>query len=150
MSHLFDISPVDSGQSKRRSKRPRRAQGGPKPADPVSTAGYSIVAIGRVDDLYECAGGCGSWVHDILDDDFCEWRIECVVCGTRQLVPAGHREQSDGDFVMKGGRFDGLTLFEISVRKYGLEFLNWAAVSHPRAAVQSAVKLWLTKRRQVN
>lgn len=150
MTYLFDICSEDSPQKRPKRRRPVVADKQPPVESTFSTAGYSVVAIGRVDGQYECAGGCRGWTHDLLDEDAEEWRIQCVVCGTGQFVPAEKREHSGDEFVMNGGRFDGLTLYEISERPHGHEFLEWAASWHPRGSVKAAAKLWLTKRRHVN
>lgn len=142
MTFLFDTATQQG--PRRRRKAPEQPT-----ALAFDTAGYSVVAIGRLDDRYECAGGCGCWGHDILDEAGGEWRIECIYCGTRQLVPAERLERPAGVFVMKGGRHDGLTFDEIAEKARGVDYIEWAAKEHSRGAVREAAKLWLTKWRGV-
>lgn len=145
MTFLFDTGTQPRPQRRRLPGPPEQPA-----AVEFETAGYSAVTIGRLDDRYECAGGCGCWGHDILDEAGGEWRIECIYCGTRQLVPAEKRDRPAGVFVMNGGRHDGLTFDEIAEKARGVDYIEWAAKEHGRGAVREAAKLWLTNRRQVN
>jgi hypothetical protein len=155
MSLLFDVSPDEPTR-----KRPQRNRAGA----PVETqtpeaekAPYllgqlptrAILPIGTIDHTYDCAdAACGTQCHDILHEDRGEWYLVCAFCGTGQWVKAikGHLQEREQGFVLRDGRFAGLTFAEVEKQPRGLDYLRWAAESHPRDAVKAAAKKHLDTR----
>ena len=148
MSLLFDVSP---DEPTRKRSRAQKAAAHPieseKPKkDPIYIGGIAprpILPIGMIDHTYDCAdAACGTQLHDILHEDGGEWYLSCVFCGTGQWVKAikGHLKPKDQEFVLRDGRFSGLTLPEVERQPRGLDYLKWAVDSHPRPAVRDMCK----------
>ena len=148
MTLLFDISP-DEPTRKRSRAQPAAAHPiePEKPKkDPIYIGGIApraILPIGMIEHTYDCAdAACGTQCHDILYEDGGEWYVSCVFCGTGQWVRAikGHLKPRGQEFVLRDGRFAGLTLPEVERQPRGLDYLKWAATSHPRPTVKEACK----------
>jgi len=147
---LFDIS--EEEPVKKKSKRQASAVVEPKKevefAPVVVHGGYEI--IGQVRDLHECADTrCQSRQFDIIDDYRGQWRIECMICGTGQQVPAiaGVLPEPVGnDFVFRDGIFEGLSIEDAAKQENGMDYIEWAASSHKRKAVKEACRTWLDSR----
>lgn len=143
---LFDTAPEEPEKSKKKPKRSKEwvaPQEEPVFAPEITGVNYEI--LGQVRDLHECADTrCSSKCFDIIDDHNGEWKIECVVCGTGQRVPAveGILKQKER-FTMRDGIFSGLSLDEIARQENGMKYITWAASSHKRAEVREACKAWL-------
>ena len=148
MDTLFDISPDEPVRSK--GKRLTRAQPVAPVQDPEKPVllrtfqqDRAILPIGTIDHTYDCPdSACGTQCHDILYEDGGEWYLSCVFCGTGQWVKAikGHLKPQDRTFVLRDGRFAGLTLPEVENQPRGLDYLKWAAESHPRPTVKEMCK----------
>ena len=147
---LFDISPDEPVKKKARARVPVvSAQEKPQEFVPLVNTGYYEI-LGQVRDLHECADTlCGSRQFDIIDDYRGEWRIECMICGTGQRVPAvpGVLREPEGEaFVFRDGIFEGLSIDEASRQENGMDYIEWAAASHKREAVKKACRTWLDSR----
>jgi hypothetical protein len=148
MDTLFDISPDEPIRSK--GKRLTRAQPvAPvqEPEKPVLLRTFqqdrAILPIGMIDHTYDCAdAACGTQCHDILHEDGGQWYLSCSFCHTGQWVKAikGHLKPQERTFVLRDGRFAGLTLAEVERQPRGLDYLKWAAESHPRPTVKEMCK----------
>lgn len=154
MSLLFDISPEEP-QKRRAARAP--IQTGPNQPEKGNSAHSSreaaatVEIIAKIDDHFTCADeSCGSSAHDIIGEDGGEWAIECAMCGTGQRVRAikGHIQPKPKEFQFNDGRFAGLTLSETAERPRGLDYLRWAAESHPRQSVQDSCRTWLASHPQ--
>jgi hypothetical protein len=151
MDTLFDITPDKPVRSSK--KRPSRAQTNqtdPAPEKAIYKADLrpqkAFLPIGTIDHTYDCADGrCGTQCHDILFEDHGEWYLSCVFCGTGQWAKAikGHLKPREQEFVLRDGRFAGMTLAEVERQPRGLDYLKWAAESHPRTMVKEACKTHL-------
>lgn len=101
--------------------------------------------IAELDGVVQCLDtGCLGWAHDVIDEKRGIWLVECCFCGTKQRMRAirSHVEtKTDEVFVMRGGRFDGMTLPEIA--KNHLDYIQYAAEEHERKAVREACKKFL-------
>lgn len=154
MSLLFDVSPDEPTRKRGSVKRSNAQAPTPKP-EPEKTPYFigelpvrAIQPIGMIDHTYDCADGrCGAQCHDILHEEHGDWYLSCVYCGTGQWVKAikGHLKPRDQEFVLRDGRFAGLTLEEVEKQPRGLDYLKWAAMSHPRAVVKEACKKHLDR-----
>jgi hypothetical protein len=148
MDTLFDISPDEPVRSKgKRLTRAQPAATAEEPESPVLLRAFQTVRVlpplGRIDHTYECADErCGAQCHDILHEDSGEWRVECAFCGTGQWVEVipGHLKPKDREFLLRDGRFAGLSLDEVERQPRGLDYLAWALTGHPRQIVRDAVK----------
>jgi hypothetical protein len=149
MSLLFDVSPDEPTRKRGSQKRASTPQAAPE-KEPEKKPFYigelptrAILPIGMIDHTYDCAdAACRTQCHDILHEDGGEWYLSCVFCGTGQWVKAikGHLKPRDQEFVLRDGRFAGLTLPEVERQPRGLDYLKWAAESHPRPTVREACK----------
>jgi hypothetical protein len=154
MTLLFDVSP-DEPTRKRGSAKKSNAQTPAPKQESEKTLSYigqlparAILPIGMIDHTYDCAdAACGTQCHDIIHEDHGEWYLSCVFCGTGQWVKAikGHLKPRDQEFVLRDGRFAGLTLDEVEKQPRGLDYLKWAAESHPRQMVKEACKKHLDR-----
>jgi hypothetical protein len=149
MSLLFDISPDEPTRTRGGQKRSGAPLAVPekepekKPFFIGELPTRAILPIGMIDHTYDCAdAACGTQCHDILHEDCGEWYLSCSFCGTSQWVKAikGHLKPRDQEFVLRDGRFAGLTLPEVEKQPRGLDYLKWAAESHPRPMVKEACK----------
>ena len=150
MSLLFDTSPQEPER-----KKPKKRAGEPatvkEPAAapmPLPLPAVAIPPLGRLDEGVACLDtSCQAECHDIVEEIKGQWRLECCFCGTGQWVPVirGHLPPAaeGGDFVFRGGRFDGQTIAEASRSARGLDYIKWAAAEHPRPAVKKACETYL-------
>lgn len=152
MSLLFDVSPDEPTRKKggqRGAAHPiQTVETEKQPSFLVELPQKAILPIGMIDHTYDCADGrCNTQCHDILFEDRGEWYLSCVFCGTGQWVKAikGHLKPREGVFVLRDGRFAGLTLAEVERQPRGMDYLKWAAESHPRDAVKEECKKHLDK-----
>ena len=145
MTLLFDISPDEPTRGGKRKPAPL-----PQAAEGASVAisesrpmpQRALLPLGKLDHTYQCADKrCRAECHDILHEDGREWLISCCFCGTAQWVRviAGHLPPED-NFVLRDGRFAGLTLAEVAREPRGQDYIAWAAESHPRKPVREAAK----------
>jgi hypothetical protein len=154
MTLLFDISPDEPTRKRGGPKRTGAPQAVPekepeeKPFFIGELPARAILPIGMIDHTYDCAdAACGTQLHDILHEDSGDWYLSCVFCGTGQWVKAikGHLKPRGQEFVLRDGRFAGLTLPEVERQPRGLDYLTWAAESHPRPTVKDACQRHLDK-----
>lgn len=147
MSLLFDTSPQEPEK-----KRPKKRAAEPAPPAPAAAAyvppAVAVQPLGRLDGGVACLDqSCQARCHDILDEVRGQWLLECCFCGTGQWVPVvrGHLPPpaEGGDFVLRGGRFDGQTLSQASRSARGMDYIRWAAAEHPRPAVKKACETYL-------
>ena len=146
MTLLFDKSPEEPT---RLAKRPRPAAVADAGATAVEVQAprplpqRAILPIGTIDHTYACPDErCQAECNDILHEDGRHWLIQCAFCGLARWVPVikGHLKPREEGFVLRDGRFAGLTLPEVEQRPRGLDYLRWAAESHPRPMVREAAK----------
>jgi hypothetical protein len=147
MSLLFDTSPGEPQKRRGRKAAPPVAET-PEPQKPLIYIGEAVPALGRLDGVVACLDqNCRAECHDILDEDRGQWRLECCFCGTGQWVPVvkGHLPPpaEGGDFLLRGGRFDGQTIGEAARSSRGRDYIAWAAKEHPRPAVKKACETYL-------
>jgi len=152
MSQLFDTSPIEDedGKKKRPSRRKAAApepqpQAATEPDDALATLlAKPAVTLGRLDGVVECHR-CGAATHDIIEDYGREWMIECCFCGLKQDVPSikGHLKPRGKAFVMSDGRFAGKTLDEIVADPRGMDYITWASKEHKRQTVREACAKYL-------
>ena len=149
MTLLFDVSPDEPTRKRGSQKRTGAPQGvlekesEKKPFFIGESPAHPILPIGTIDHTYECADGrCGAECHDIIQEDSGQWYLSCAFCGTSQWVKAikGHLQPQEGNFVLRDGRFAGLTLPAVERQPRGLDYLRWAAASHPRPTVKEECK----------
>lgn len=149
MNYLFDISPTEVPDQKRKPAK-KRAE---KPAETAVLVvaqprkrGSEI--IGRSVDHYTCADeSCQSAQFDILDDWKGEWFVECMICGVGQYVASvpGVLKTPDeaGEFVFADGIYEGRKMSDVAGESQGCVYIKWAAKSHKREAVRIACKKWI-------
>ena len=147
MSLLFDTSPQEPERKKAKKRAVEPAPPAPGPAA-ASLPAVAIPPLGRLDEGVACLDtSCQAECHDITDEDRGQWRLECCFCGTGQWIPVirGHLPPpaDGGDFVFRGGRFDGQTLSQTSRSARGMDYIKWAAAEHPRPAVKKACETYL-------
>jgi hypothetical protein len=148
MSLLFDISPEEVPEKKRKTPRKKAAAAEPAPATEPDAPMYLGLGpqeiIGRSGGDYTCC--CGSTYFDILDDFRGEWWLECCFCGLKIREPAvvGAAQPQNSDFVFFDGRYSGMTLALVSETDQGLAYIRWCAGKHRSAAVKEACTLWLS------
>lgn len=144
MSLLFDTSPDEVPLKKKARKPVPEAVEEPQPVH-LASQPVLLGIIGRCDGHFECS--CGSQCHDVVDEFKGEWAIACCFCGLVERVPAipGHIQAppEGADFVLRGGRFDGLTLAQAVLQPRGEEYVVWAAGGHHRPAVKDACRKFL-------
>ena len=149
MNLLFDVSPDEPTRKRGGQKRTGAPQAVPeietekKPFFIGELPARPILPIGMIDHTYDCAdAACNTQCHDILHEDGGDWYLSCVFCHTGQWVKAikGHLKPRDQEFVLRDGRFAGLTLPEVERQPRGRDYIKWAAESHPRPAVKEACK----------
>jgi len=153
MSTLFDITPNEP--TKKRSARAKVVATITPVETPKKEPSYignspakAIKALGRLDHTHECADSmCRGSAHDILYEAHGDWLIQCCFCNTAQWVPviAGHLKPKDEEFIFRDGRFSGMSIEEAVEQPRGREYVEWAAASHKRPAVQAACKTWLAR-----
>ena len=147
MSLLFDTSPEEPQRKKPRKRAVEPAAAAPAPAVATMPA-VAVPPIGRLDSGTPCLDeSCQAECHDIWEDLKGQWLVECCFCGTGQWIPVirGHLPPpaEGGDFVFRGGRFDGQTIAQSARTERGMDYIKWAAAEHPRPAVKKACETWL-------
>lgn len=146
---MFDVSPDEPVKKKGRSSR-RKEAAAVETTDAFLPPTYTAEILGQVRDLHECADTrCRSQQFDIIDDYKGEWKLECMICGTGQWVTAlpGILPDSEVEqFTFRDGIFGGRTIDEAAKEENGMDYIEWAASSHKRAAVQKACRTWLDSR----
>lgn len=136
---LFDVG-------ERRKKRPvaRPEQTPERPFEPAYKRDFvAVLPIGKIDDTYACIDdACGAECHDIISEDGGQWYVECAFCGSGQGVRALREKapQKEGEFVFRDGRCAGKTIAQAASDPFGLDYLRWAAQSHPRPTVREACR----------
>jgi hypothetical protein len=154
MTLLFDVSPDEPTRKRGGGKRTGAPQAVPQKEsekEPSFIGQFPtrpILPIGTIDHTYDCAdAACGTQCHDILHEDHGEWYLACAFCGTGQWVRAikGHLQAREQAFILRDGRFAGLTLAEVEKQPRGLDYLKWAAESHPRSMVKEECKKHLDR-----
>lgn len=155
MSHLFDISPLETDG--KRKKKPHETRVSIKKTEPEKSSYYLgkspprlFAHIGTIDHTYACWDHrCQAECNDILVEDGRQWLLQCVVCGCTQWVPVipGHLQPKEEGFVFRDGRFAGLTIDEAVALPRGLDYVEWAAKEHKRPAVKQACQTWLDGRK---
>jgi hypothetical protein len=150
VSLLFDTSPQEPANKKASRKAKKVAETAPAALGehPQTSLAAAPAPLGTLDDSVACVDSrCQAQCHDIIDEIRGQWLLECVFCGTGQWVPAvrGHLPEpvAGGDFVLRGGRFDGRTIAAAARDPRGMDYLRWAAKEHPRPAVQKACETYL-------
>lgn len=144
MNYLFDVSPLETDESKQKRGRRRDAAAAAtaertisvdlKPRSPASHGCAD-------DDGHVCPDErCQGTAHDITHVAGGSWRIECAFCGTGQWVKAS---KTDAVFRFPGGIFDGLTIEEASREKNGLEYIRFVSKRDPNPVVREACSAWL-------
>lgn len=161
MKNTLFIGELPSGAPEEQAK-PKKARSKKKqdvqpdePRGPVvfTPPAFALMPLGRLDDGCECAdSSCRGTSHDIMAEgrhDFVglgfsepAWLVECCICGTGQWtrVVAGVLQERTEEFRFRDGRFAGQTISEALRHPRGMDYMAWAAQSHPREAVRKAVK----------
>ena len=151
MTLLFDVSPDEPTRKRGRAKSPQSRAQAVQEQEPEKTFSYignppppsAILPIGRIDGVLACIDtACEAGAIDILFEEAGEWYLSCAFCGTSWWAKAikGHLKPKEDEFVLRDGRFAGMTLDEVEREPRGLDYLRWAAVSHPRQAVTEAAR----------
>ena len=144
MNLLFDISPGDLPDSKKKRGSRKAAAAEDKPVEKpfvIDLSSRSSATHGRCDGTHTCPDErCGSTTHDITHIDRGAWRIECAFCGTGQWVEA---EETVGEFRFPNGRFEGHTVAEAAAQKNGLQYIRFVAEKDQSQAVRDACQTWL-------
>ncbi len=158
MKNAFLIKEIAQDAADEPKKRRGRAK--PKAVEPEPTrepVEFEPPALrpslGRIDDAATCADStCRGTSFDVLDEEMHDitglgfsqlaWRVECCLCGTVHWMKAvpNHLAKAKDEFRFRDGLFAGLTVAEAAGKTHGMEYLAWAASSHPRQAVRDAVK----------
>jgi hypothetical protein len=155
MTLLFDTSPEEPTKKRgggKRTSAPIASEKQEVKKEPYylgQMPARAIKPIGRLDDTYQCVDArCGAACHDILMEDKGEWLLQCCFCNCTQWLPAiaGHLVPREEQFVLRDGRFAGLTLDEVAGQPLGMDYITWAAEEHKRDAVKAACKTWLDHR----
>lgn len=150
MNQLFDTSPTEDQDSKKKrpSKRKAAEPAAPEPAS-VDDALEAVlnrpgVILGRLDNHIACHR-CLAACHDIVDDGGKEWQIECCFCGLREDIPAieGYLQPRANGFVFRDGRFAGKAIEEVALDRRGMEYITWASKEHKRPSVREACAKFL-------
>jgi len=147
MSLLFDTSPEEPERKKSRKRAAEPAPPAPAPTA-ASLPAVAVPPLGRLDDGVACLDtSCQGQCHDIVEEIKGQWRLECCFCGTGQWVPVIRGRlpppAEGGDFVFRGGRFDGQTIAQSARTERGVDYIKWAAAEHPRPAVKKACETYL-------
>lgn len=89
----------------------------------------------KMDDYASCYR-CNARCHDFIDEHRGEIRIECCFCGAIMKVigvaPIDASRETDGSYVLKFGRFKGMSIAEVSRQPRGVEYLELLAKDSPR------------------
>jgi hypothetical protein len=154
MSMLFDTSPIEDEDGKRKTKSKRARQASPAAPSTLVVKEPPASYLASIDGHYECER-CGMTVLDLVDtrktDAGNKWLFQCgwgclllmVVDPVPGLLDAEDRKQEDV-FLMRGGRFAGKSFEEIDAEGCRWYIESLVAVSK-RSAVQEAAKKYLDR-----
>lgn len=157
MSTLFDLTGDSPEDVQPRRKGKKRAAAAPAVGAVVEEPSPSprVVRVSRrigVTDGDPCDGRafgepCISTVWDVLAEEGDRWLVGCWVCGDERWMDAvpGVLPVPDGSgaFVLRAGRFAGMSLAEVGREPRGLDTLRIYAAGHQSAAVMEAAKKYL-------
>jgi hypothetical protein len=153
MTFLFDTSPIEDNDGKKKKKARKKAAPEPQPVfhrEPAveeQPAGY----LASIDGHYSC-DRCGLTVLDLIDirktDSGTKWLVMCgwwclhswLVDPIPGLLDKEDRKQDV--FRMRGGRFDGKSFDEIAAAG-GRWYIESLVTVSKRTAVSDAAKKWL-------
>ena len=146
---LFDITPDEPQRKKAHRPAAKASEVAPSPhALPVKCQNRAIKAIGQID-AEPCRGTafgepCGTTLRDIYYEDQGEWLVGCWVCGAMSWMPVVHGHLPErSTFVVRGGRFDGLTFDQIIQQPRGLDTIKLYAKNEKNATLCKASRKWL-------
>ena len=152
MNQLFDTSPIEDEDGKKRKKARPKAEPAPEPQHaPVRSVFTPYTVLASIEGHYAC-DRCGLTTLDLLDirkaDSGTKWLVSCgwwrlhswLVDPIPGLLDAADKKADV--FRMRGGRYDGKSFDEIAAEgaKWYIETL--VTVSK-RTAVSDAAKNWL-------
>jgi hypothetical protein len=153
MNFLFDISPVEDNDGKKKKHPRKKASPSPRPvlrSDPAveeQPVGY----LASIDGHYAC-DRCGLTTLDLIDirktESGTKWLVTCgwwclhswLVDPIPGLLDKEDRKQDV--FRMRGGRYDGKSFDEIAAADARWYIESLVTVSK-RTAVSDAAKKWL-------
>lgn len=155
MSTLFDVSPDKPARGRGRKKPKAEPAAAPQEAPRPFVAPVAVAEppLGRLDEGVVCVDqNCQGTAHDIVEEGQHDlsglgamepaWRVECCFCGcahwTRPIK--GHLQPVEKAFLFRDGRFAGMTPAQAALQPRGLDYLRWAAQSHPRPTVREACR----------
>jgi hypothetical protein len=152
MSQLFDKSPIEDEDGKRRKKSRRRPDPAPEPTHaPVRSVFTPYTVLASIDGHYSC-DRCGLTTLDLLDirksESGTKWLVSCgwwclhawLVDPIPGLLDA--EDKKVNVFRMRGGRYDGKSFDEIDAEGARWYIESLVTVSK-RTAVSDAAKNWL-------
>jgi hypothetical protein len=144
---LFDIAP-DEPQRKRSARPaatdapqvapaplPRRPSAAIKPIGEIEGEPCTCKAFGEV---------CNTTLWDIFYEDKGDWLVGCWACGAVKWTPVvmGHLPDRS-TFIVRGGRFDGMTFDQIAQEPRGLDTIKLYAGDVKRQSLCTEAKKWL-------
>lgn len=154
MNMLFDTSPIEDEDGKKK-KKSRRSADRPVASPPAPAAVEEFepaTILVSIDGHYSC-DRCGLTVLDLIDirksDGGTKWLVSCgwwclhswLVDPVPGLLDREDRKQKDV-FRMRGGRYDGKSFDEIAAEGARWYIESLVTVSK-RTAVSEAAKKWL-------
>lgn len=154
MNQLFDTSPIEDEDGKKKKKSVRRKAEAvvQSHAPAVVEEIQPLTVLATIDGHYSC-DRCGLTVLDLLDirktDSGTKWLVSCgwwclhswLVDPIPGLLDKEDRKQKDV-FRMRGGRYDGKSFDEIAAEGARWYIESLVTVSK-RTAVSDAAKKWL-------
>lgn len=108
------------------------------PPDPVVAKAEMWAGLGVSDGEYECFRCSGSF-FEIMQQKAGGWHLWCVYCGARQWEDAKERDT----FVFDDGRYQGLTIEQVSCQDEGMDYLRFIAKKSRSKIVKEKVQKWL-------
>lgn len=156
MALLFDLTGDSPEDVQPRRKGRRRAAAAEAVAvveetPPAATPPRVLRPIGKTDGE-PCDGRafgepCLSTVWDILAEEGDRWLVGCWVCGGERwmaAVPGVLPVQDESStFVLRAGRFAGMSLADVAREPRGLDTLKIYAQKHQSATVMATVRKYL-------
>jgi len=158
MNLLFDTSPIEDEEGKKKKKARKKADPEPQPVfrrEPAveeQPAGY----LASIEGHYSC-DRCGLTTLDLIDirktESGTKWLVMCgwwclhswLVDPIPGLLDKEDRKQAADVFRMRGGRFDGKSFDEIAAAG-GRWYIESLVTVSKRTAVSDAAKKWLDSR----
>ena len=153
MSQLFETSPIEDEDGKRKKKSRRKEELVVQPRAPTVVEELQpLTVLASVNGHYAC-DRCGLTVLDLLDirktEGGTKWLVSCgwwclhswLVDPIPGLLDREDRKQVDV-FRMRGGRFDGKSFDEIDASG-GRWYIESLVTVSKRTAVSDAAKKWL-------